>query len=44
MDKIYTRQTPMPKASAPALAAAWDEDLREIMGDVNSELKQLPLQ
>jgi hypothetical protein len=33
----------MPKAAPAALMAAWDADLREIMADINSELKRLPL-
>jgi hypothetical protein len=43
MDKVCARQTPMAKAAPAALAAAWDADLREIMADINTELKRLPL-
>jgi hypothetical protein len=43
LDKICARRTAMPKAAPAALMAAWDADLREIMADINSELKRLPL-
>jgi ABC-type uncharacterized transport system auxiliary subunit len=43
MDKACVRRTPMAKASPAALAAAWDEALRAIMADINTELKRLPL-
>lgn len=43
LDKIYAHQTSMAKAAPAALAAAWDADLRAIMGEINSALAQLPL-
>jgi cholesterol transport system auxiliary component len=43
MDKVCTAQTPMAKAAPAALAAAWDADIAEIMAEINSELKRLPL-
>jgi hypothetical protein len=43
LDKTCSRQTSMPKAAPAALMAAWDADLREIMAEVNSALKQLDL-
>jgi cholesterol transport system auxiliary component len=43
MDKVCARRTPMAKATPAALATAWDADLGGIMADINSELKQLPL-
>jgi len=43
LDKVCTRQTAMTKATPAALMVAWDADLREIMTEINSELKQLPL-
>ena len=44
LDKTCSRQTSMPKAAPAALIAiAWDADLREIMAEVISALKQLDL-
>jgi hypothetical protein len=43
MDKVCAHQTPMARATPAALASAWDADLRAIMADINTELKQLPL-
>ncbi len=43
MDKVCARQTPMAKAAPALLMAAWDADLREIMEEINAELKRLPL-
>ena len=43
LDKVCAHQTPMAKATPAALSAAWDSDLREIMADINSDLKRLAL-
>jgi len=43
LDKVFVHQAKMAKATPVALADAWDTDLREIMVDLNSALKQLSL-
>lgn len=43
LDKVCARRTPMAKAAPSPLAAAWDADLRDIMTDINADLKRLPL-
>jgi len=37
LDKVCARETPLTRKTPAALMAAWDADLREIMGEINSE-------
>jgi ABC-type uncharacterized transport system auxiliary subunit len=37
LDKLYAHSTPLAEKTANAVMAAWDTDLREIMGEINSE-------
>ncbi|MEY2429358.1 MAG: cholesterol transport system auxiliary component [Verrucomicrobiota bacterium] len=37
LDKICAHETPLTRKTPDALMAAWDEDLREIMKEINSE-------
>ena len=43
LDKVCSHRTAIAKAAPTPLAAAWDEDLRTIMADINADLKRLPL-
>jgi len=43
LDRVCARRTPMAKAAPAPLAAAWDADLRDIMTEINADLKRLPL-
>jgi cholesterol transport system auxiliary component len=37
LDKVSARETPLTKNTADALMAAWDNDLREIMGEIMAQ-------
>ena len=37
LDKVCARETPLSRKAPDALMAAWDADLREIMGEIDSE-------
>ena len=37
LDRVCARETPLARKTPNALMAAWDADLREIMGEINSE-------
>jgi len=37
LDKVCSHATPLERKTPGALMAAWDEDLREIMNEINSE-------
>jgi ABC-type uncharacterized transport system auxiliary subunit len=37
LDKVYACETPLARKTPAALMAAWDTDLREIMGEVESD-------
>ena len=37
LDRVSAHETPLARNTPKALMAAWDADLREIMGEINSE-------
>ena len=37
LDRVCAHETPLARKTPKALMAAWDADLREIMGEINSE-------
>ena len=37
LDRVCAHETPLARKTPNALMAAWDADLREIMGEINSE-------
>jgi len=37
LDRVCAHETPLARNTPEALMAAWDADLREIMGEINSE-------
>jgi len=41
-DKFYSHKTPLARKTPAALMAAWDMDLREIMNEINSQLRLEP--
>ncbi|HLH53501.1 MAG TPA: hypothetical protein VKY92_07785 [Verrucomicrobiae bacterium] len=40
LDKYCLQETPLARKTPTALMAAWDEDLREIMNQINSEYEK----